>query len=187
MISIATNINYFSLDGLPWIFGAWLGLILFRPFATFVHEIGHTIPALILTRKEVYIRVGESGSRWRGKFGNILWEFSLLKGREGFSGYDKNSLNKFSLIIIILGGIGSSLLMSCIIGWQIFSNQTKWKILSNEPSIILETLLVSWFCANSLVFLRSIIPVKLKPTSSFPEGPPSDGLELIRIFQSKNN
>ena len=68
MESIGNTINYLSIEGLPWVLLAWIGLIVFRPFATLVHEIGHLIPAVILTKKEVLIRVGQSGKSWQGKF-----------------------------------------------------------------------------------------------------------------------
>ena len=176
MISIGNSINYLSVDGLPWIFGAWVGLIFFRPFATFVHEIGHIIPALIFTQQKVFIRIGQSGSKWKGKLRNIFWEFSFINGNEGFSGYNKDTLNKVSLSVVILGGLFSSFLMTCITGWQIFAGHN---------SIWVEVALVSWFCANALVFFRSVIPIKLKPTKSFPEGPASDGLELKILLSRK--
>jgi hypothetical protein len=131
MISLGNSIDYLSIQGLPWVLAAWVGLILLRPFATFVHEVGHIIPALLFTKQEVFIRIGQSGSKWNGKIGNI------------------------------------------IVGWQIFGN--------HHP-IWIEVLLVSWFCTNALVFIRSVIPLRLKPTNSFPEGPPSDGLELKNLF-----
>ena len=176
MESIANTINYLSLEGIPWVLLAWIGLIIFRPFATLVHEIGHLIPAVILTKKEVLIRVGQSGKSWQGKFRSILWEISFINGREGFTGYDKSSLSRLGLIIVISGGIISSLMMSIISGWQIFGNQL---------TTLAEVILVSWFCANSLVLIRSLLPVRLKPTATFPEGPPSDGLELKRIIFGK--
>ena len=177
MITLGNSINYLSAEGLPWLLGAWAGLILFRPFATLIHEIGHIIPALILTKQEVFIRIGQSGSKWNGKIGNILWEFSLLNGNEGFSGYNKAALKKISLIIVISGGLFSSFIMTTLTGWQIFGN--------NHP-IWLEVTLVSWFCTNALVFIRSVIPLRLKPTTAFPEGPPSDGLELKNLFFEEN-
>jgi hypothetical protein len=35
--------------------------------------------------------------------------------------------------------------------------------------------------------MRSLLPVRLKPTITFPEGPPSDGLELKRLFLGKKD
>jgi len=177
MISNDFNINYLSLEGLPWVISAWVFMILLRPFATFIHEIGHVIPAVLFTNNEVYIRVGQSNKSWQGRFGKLIWEISFFNSREGFTGYDKGSLGKHKLIVVILGGIISSFTMAFITGMQIFGNQLP---------IILEVVLVSWFCANCLVFIRSILPMRLKPTKAFPDGPPSDGLELKYIFLGKN-
>ena len=37
ILYIANSINYLSWEGLPWIISAWIGLVLFRSFATFIH------------------------------------------------------------------------------------------------------------------------------------------------------
>ena len=122
------------------------------------------------------LRVGQSRNSWKKKTGRIYWKLSFLSGKEGFTGYEKENLSKLRLFIIIGLGPVASLLMSIISGWIIFS--------TTLPTWI-EVILVSWFCANSLAFFRSILPFKLKPTQFFPEGPPSDGLELIRILRGK--
>ena len=176
MLYLANSVNYLSLEGLPWIVFAWVGLILFRSLATFIHELGHLIPAIFLTTEELMVRVGQSRKSWKGKTGRIYWDLSFFSGKEGFTGYKKENLSKLRLFIIISLGPVTSLLMSIISGWIIFS--------STLPTWI-EVILVSWFCANSLAFFRSIFPFKLKPTQFFPEGPPSDGLELIRILSGK--
>ena len=176
MLYLANSINYLSIEGLPWILLAWLGLILFRSLATFIHELGHLLPAIFLTTEELMLRVGPSRNSWKKKTGRIYWELSFLSGKEGFTGYEKENLSKLRLFIIIGLGPVASLLMSIISGWIIFS--------TTLPTWI-EVILVSWFCVNSLAFFRSILPFKLKPTQFFPEGPPSDGLELIRILRGK--
>lgn len=168
--------NYISVEGIPWVILAWIGLICFRPLATFFHELGHTLFALIFTRQEVFLRVGDSGNSWHGNIRRISWEIALRKCGEGFTGYDKESLSKAKLLLVIAGGPLASFILTFSSGWLIFNaNLTTWK----------EIILVSWFSANALVFIRSTIPLKLKPTTMFPEGPPSDGLELTRILLKK--
>ena len=176
MLYLANSINYLSIEGLSWILLAWLGLILFRSLATFIHELGDLLPAIFLTTEELMVRVGQNNKSSKGRTGRIYWELSFFSGKEGFTGYEKENLSKLRLFIIIGLGPVASLLMSIISGWIIFS--------TTLPTWI-EVILVSWFCANSLAFFRSILPFKLKPTQFFPEGPPSDGLELIRILRRK--
>ncbi|MDG0964828.1 MAG: M50 family metallopeptidase [Opitutales bacterium] len=177
ILYIANSINYLSWEGLPWIISAWIGLVLFRSFATFIHEIGHLIAAYFLTKDDLLIRVGNNNKSWKINSGRIYWELSFFSGREGFTGYQTKNLSPIRLFTIIAMGPIASLLMGTISGWVIFSIIVPtW----------LEIIMVSWFCANSLAFFRSIIPVSLKPTKNFPEGPPSDGLELMRILRGKN-
>ena len=177
ILYIANTINYLSWEGLPWIISAWIGLVLFRSFATFIHELGHLVPAFFLTKDVLLIRVGNKSKSWKITSGRIYWELSFLSGREGFTGYQTKNLSPVKLFTIIAMGPVASLLMSTVSGWVIFSIIIPtW----------LEIIMVSWFCANSLEFFRSILPVTLKPTENFPEGPPSDGLELMRILRGKN-
>ena len=178
MIYIANNINYLSAEGLPWILCAWLGLVFFNSFATFFHELGHILSALILTKDEVMLRVGrEIKSRSKlGKIGRVHWQLSFFNGREGFSGYARDGLSKLKLIIIISSGPLAS--FSLAVG-------TVWVIFAFMFPTWIEVILVSWFCANALAFFRSALPFNLKPTAAFPKGPPSDGLELMRIVCNK--
>ena len=176
MISIANSIDYLNADGLPLILCAWIGLLLFNSPATFFHELGHIFSALILTQGEVMLRVGEEKKSKVGKIGRIHWQLSLSNGKEGFSGYDRSGLSRLNLFIIIISGPIASLMITITTGWFI--------LYYFVPTWV-EVMLVSWFCANALVFIRSAIPVKLKPTASFTEGPPSDGLQLLRILRGK--
>ena len=65
---ISNSTNYLTYEGLPWIVLAWIGLFFLSTIRNSTHEIGHLIPALLLTKNEVSIRVGEQGSKWKGRF-----------------------------------------------------------------------------------------------------------------------
>ena len=60
-----------------------------------------------------------------------------------------------------------------------------WRYFNFKHSTGVEIILVSWFCANALTFMRALIPVKLKPTKCFPDGPESDGMELKKLLFDK--
>ena len=64
---LANGINYFSIEGAPWLFAAWVVLVLLRPLATFVHEFGHGFAAYLVTHNIPQIRIGPiSGKRvWK--------------------------------------------------------------------------------------------------------------------------
>jgi hypothetical protein len=59
---------------------------------------------------------------------------------------------------------------------------TGYVLFSNSFSASIEVLLAVWFCLNLLSFLRSALPVMLKPTKSCPSGVPSDALQLLRLL-----
>ena len=62
------SFEYFSPQGLPWVCLAWACIYLFRPIATLVHELGHALVAIILTKEKVFLTVGTGKpyTLWKG-------------------------------------------------------------------------------------------------------------------------
>ena len=172
-----SSIDYFSLSGIPYIMIAWFGIWLIRPFATFFHELGHSLVACFLTSSEVSLRVGRPGGKFFRLGKNLSVEFSLRHGQEGLTTFSVKSLAKYKYFFILAGGPFSTLLFVLHSGYFLFYQ---------SHGVWLELPLISWFCCHSLTFFRSVIPMRLKPTESFPNGPPSDGLQIyIQCFQKK--
>ena len=172
-----SSIDYFSLSGIPYIMIAWLGIWLIRPLATLFHELGHSLVACFLTSNEVTLRVGRPGGKFFRLGKNLSVEFSLRHGQEGLTTFSVKSLAKYKYFFILAGGPFSTLLFVLHSGYLLFYQ---------SHGVWLELPLISWFCCHSLTFFRSVIPMRLKPTESFPNGPPSDGLQIyIQCFQKK--
>jgi len=172
-----SSIDYFSLSGIPYIMIAWLGIWLIRPLATFFHELGHSLVACFLTSSEVTLRVGRPGGKFFRLGKNLSVEFSLRHGQEGLTTFSVKSLAKCKYFFILAGGPFSTLLFVLHSGYLLFYQ---------SHGVWVELPLISWFCCHSLTFFRSVIPMRLKPTESFPNGPPSDGLQIyIQCFQKK--
>jgi len=172
-----SSIDYFSLSGIPYIMIAWFGIWLIRPLATFFHELGHSLVACLLTSSEVSLRVGRPGGKFFRLGKNLSVEFSLRHGQEGLTTFSVKSLAKYKYFFILAGGPFSTLLFVLHSGYLLFYQ---------SHGVWLELPLISWFCCHSLTFFRSVIPMRLKPTESFPNGPPSDGLQIyIQCFQKK--
>ena len=174
MISLA-SIDYFSVQGIPFIFLAFFTIIIFQPFVTILHELGHAIFAIFLTNGKVVIRVGEEGPSF--KFRNFFAgsrlsiEVSFKNTRVGYTQFDKQK--KWSQLLILLGGPVFTFCLTLQAGELLFLQiLPSWQ----------ELPLVSWFCGNFLALLRSVVPISLKPTNSFPQGPPSDGLQILRLL-----
>ena len=174
MISYA-SIDYFSFEGIPFILIALWNIWMFQPFVSTLHELGHGLPALFLTRGKVKIRVGEGkGIFFRRPYNlgeRFSFEISFKNTRVGYTQFEEQK--KGSQLIILLGGPLVTFFLTWQAGDLLFSrNLSNWA----------EVLLVSWFCGNFLAFLRSVIPTYLKPTQSFPQGAPSDGMQIITLL-----
>lgn len=169
---------------------AFAGVVfwLLRSLATLLHELGHAIPALLLTSEEVELQVGrnspgrkeENGQlsieadnvvmSWR-KWGRLRWSCSFPSGFEGFTGYDRESLGKGALLLVIAGGPVVSGLASGLGAWLTFEVlEGTWERVST----------LAFVCANFNLFLRSIVPVMLE------NGKPSDGLDFWKsLWQAR--
>ncbi len=176
MYYLASNINYLSLDGLPWILLCWILMFITRPLSTFVHEFGHLIPMYFFSSEPITFQIGE-GKSCLFKIGSRV-EFRLsMKGSSTGSVYvDDAKLSKRDQLFVLSGGPFLSFLIISILFFflQRFS-----------PMVWVEVTAVGFLCSNLLAFLTSIIPMHLKPTSHFPDGPPSDGLQILTLLKSK--
>ena len=167
-----------DMETILWLTALWAFIWALRPVATFVHELGHALPALIFTKGKVEIRVGDSFGKSLLCFGRLGWAFALRGSWSGFTNYDRSSLGKGALAFVILGGPLASGLACGLGTWAIFhETEHLWPRIAST----------AFLCANGILLLRSTIPVTLQPTEQFPEGPPSDGLDLWRTMRQKND
>ena len=165
-------------EALPWLAALWLGVWVLRPIATFIHELGHALPALAFTKAEVEVRIGESFEKPLTNFGSLGFAWSFRSSFTGFTGYQRSNLGKAPLSVIILGGpIASGLACGVgVLGTLSTTDPIWWRISA-----------AAFLCANGIVFLRSAIPVTLRPTEQFPDGPPSDGLDLWKTLRGTSD
>ena len=174
MISLAT-IDYFSQEGLPYLVVGFFYFWLLQPLATLAHELGHVLFAIFFSKGRILVRVGESKEpsfRVALKLGRRLYFLIGLRNpRSGVTIFRQQNVIARSLII--LGGPFLSFFVTVLTGYVLFSNSF---------SASIEVLLAVWFCLNLLSFLRSALPVMLKPTKSCPSGVPSDALQLVRLL-----
>jgi hypothetical protein len=179
MISLA-SIDYFSLQGIPFILIAIFNIWIFQPVVTTIHELGHGLPAFFLTKGKVRIRVGEGkGFFFRRPYqlgDRFSFKISFNKTQIGHTQFEEPS-KVYQLIILLGGPLVTFLLTLQAIDLLFAAKLPSWA----------ELLLISWFCGNFLALLRSVIPTRLKPSRSFPQGPPSDGLQIIHLLFGSSN
>ena len=173
-------IDYFSLSGLPYVLAIFLLIWIFQPLATLLHEAGHAIFAYLSTTSPVLIRLGTKKSCPEKclKLGSrISIIFNMGDFRSGSTEFE-NQRGRLVKILILLGGPLFSVFQVITSGFFLFFSDTKltpW----------LEVAWVSWFCCNLQMFLRSVIPVHLRPTKDAPDGPLSDGLQIFQLLTNR--
>ncbi len=164
----AVDLNWSESVG--WLAVIWAGVWLLRPLATLLHELGHAIPALLLTSEVVELRVGkldrermvDETAKWR-KRGRLRWVCSFRGSFHGFTGYDRDALSRAALLVVIAGGPLVSGLACGFAAWLCLDAfEETWQVM----------VAASFLCANAILFLRSAIPVRLR------DGEPSDGLDF---------
>ena len=174
------SIDYFSIEGIPFVLIALWNIWMFQPIVSTLHELGHGLPALLLTRGKVKIRVGDGkGIFFRRTYNmgaRLSYNINFKNTRVGYTQFEQQK--KGYQLIILLGGPLVTFLLTLQAGDLLFAG--------NLPSWA-ELLLISWFCGNFLALLRSVIPTRLKPSRSFPQGPPSDGLQIIHLLFGSSN
>ena len=138
-----------------------------------MHEFGHFAVAFALTRGPLLLSVGKENDQFQYEGKRVRFSFSFRNGQAGQTTYSPEETGLATKILILSGGPFLSLGLSLLTGWLTFG--------SGHP-VWIEIAGVSWFCANALAFFRAAIPMRLRPTEEFPEGPPSDGLQLIRLL-----
>jgi len=173
---LIASFDPFSAQGFIWVLIALWNIWMFQPVVTFCHELGHALAALLFTREKVTLSVGQkslspSFSFCIGK--RFLAEVSLRKGKSGYTQYQLQKRSLWVPMLILLSGPIMSMLLTCSSGYVLFFT-------SNHP--VLENILISWFCCNFLTLMRSVLPMRMQPTPSFPEGPPSDGLQIYYLL-----
>lgn len=172
----------------------WGGVWALRPVVTFLHELGHAIPALIFTSEVVEVRVGNMDQEvmdeeamdredtpvterednqkpaW-STLGRFHWDCSFRGSFQGFTGYDRESLGRGALLAVIAGGPLVSLLLCGFGGWL---------ALEVAEGIWERIAAIGFLCANLIVTLRSIVPVTLR------NGASSDALDFWKTLRKSN-
>jgi hypothetical protein len=175
-ILLTVPIDPFSIHGFPWVLIALWNIWMFQPVVTFFHELGHAWAALLLTREKVTLSVGQQNLSPSFSFclgERFLAKVSLRKGKWGYTQYNSQEGSISVPLLILLSGPLMTLLLTCSAGYFLFFTE-------NHP--VLENILISWFCANFLTLMRAVLPMRMQPSPSFPEGPPSDGLQVYHLL-----
>ena len=162
-----------------------VGFILFNlalkvayPISGLLHELGHALPSLLMTRDQVRIRLGNSrDNKTRMKIGRLEVCLSPTTSFWGSCEFTSEGMSTTRLIIITLGGPLTSLCLGGLfLGWM-FTPTLPWEI-----RLVTAVL----FYANCRILLVSIIPQTFHAPNPNPQGV-SDGLKILNLLSGKKH
>ncbi|MCR8743702.1 hypothetical protein [Romboutsia lituseburensis] len=152
--------------------------IIFMPLLTLLHELGHTIPALIFTKGEVIINIGNSNLNKTIKLNRLVINLngykSLLDVSYGYVNLTPID-NRIKLIFMILGGPLTTLLIS--ISLYIY-------LINSSLPYVLMLSLNGLFLFSAFEFLITILPIKYSFRPYV--GCTSDGYKILQYLKSSN-
>lgn len=137
------------------VIGIFLAIILSRPFTTLVHELGHALPALVFTKKEVTIYIGSYGSLEKSypfQLGRLSIFFTpkFVHLQQGLCSH-QGAATIGQSILIVLGGPVFSLLLGLFFSWL---------ILFYKDQQIIAFVMGIFLVSGIFDFINNIIPSK---------------------------
>ena len=158
-----------------------LAIICSRPFTTFVHELGHALPALAFTRREVIIYVGSYGDLKRSthfKIGRLIIFFTprITELQLGLCQHKAPKTIGQSMAIVFGGPLFSLLLgLTCA-----------YLILQYKEQPYIAFALAIFLTSGVLDFLINIIPTKEPMYLHDGSISYNDGYQFMQLIKTSN-
>ncbi len=153
--------------------------VLSRSITTLIHELGHALPALWFTQKEVTVYVGSYGDlshSWKIKIGRLTsyLKINLFNWHSGLCMH-QGVTNVMQRIIIILGGPLFSVILSLALLF----------VLQNEAMSDIGKALVGLFVVSSVIdFLANVIPARDALMLHNGQQTYNDGTQLMTVLRT---
>lgn len=144
------------------------------PLLTMLHEAGHGVAALLLSRGQVSVSVGPAHGRWSFRAGRIRFDLTPLYGPVGFYSYQTDQVSRVSRTAILIAGPLVSLLSGIAL------------IAVDGATPVADSWVRDGRNWALLQFLLTAIPMHYPPGWGPYGGVPSDGLRLVRLWRSDN-
>ncbi len=156
-----------------------LFLMIFQ-ISTIVHEFGHALPALILTKENVKITLGRNKEKLkRIRFRRLDIELKGFNPMIGFVHWNESKLTKFQRIMILAGGPIVSLVLGIVL--LLISRNIEDKLLIEI--ILLKEMIILAGNYQLYTFIGTSIPV-IYPEWSGYGGYPSDGYQVLKLMKA---
>lgn len=144
----------------------------------FLHELGHALMALLVTRQKVELEVGADGGRKVLRLGRLELVGRSQGLRYGATRYNRGTESRGTQAWVSAGGPVASLAAVLVFGWLLVD------------SVVGDWLWIVWLgllAANFRIFIVSVWPMEYRPRGPGGEVWLSDGLDLWRLLTSKRD
>lgn len=149
-----------------------LGVLIIQ-LATFFHELGHAIPAVVFSNDKVKMVLGNKRINKRVKINKLSISIRSFEPFTGFVCYNAKNIKKAQIMIICIGGPITSLLIGVI------SFALSNLILQD----IIRKLLIFASIYNIFLFILTIVPIIYPNWIGKLGGHLSDGYKAIRTIK----
>ncbi len=163
------------MDTLSEIISIMLWLLIGVPVCLVLHESGHAIMILLLTKQKVTFQFGAQGTKWEIHLGRLTILLYFEAGTFLGCRYhleDDAALSRQQDFWITVGGPIASLLLSILFGALWFTT----KMIDPWRGLVV---------LNLVALLFSSIPGHYARWMGVQGGLPNDGLQLLRLFQRR--
>lgn len=160
------------MDTLSEILSILLWLLIGVPVGLVLHEFGHAIMILLLTKQKTTFQFGTRGPKWEFRLGRltilIYFEPGTFLGCRYY--IDRSELTRSQVFWTLIGGPLASLFFAMLCGvlWWATDATDPWK---------------GMVIMNLIAFLWTSIPGHYARWMSVQGGFPNDGLQLVYLFQ----
>ena len=160
-----------------------LFLMIFQ-FSTIIHELGHAIPALILTKKNIKIKLGRNNQNVKIiNLRRLCIELKSFNPFIGFVNWDKSNITNFESIIILASGPIASLVLGIVL---LFIGRNMGNQLLLEKILLKEMFI---FAGNYqlFTFISTFIPIIYPKWWRGYANHPSDGYQILNLIKTNKN
>ena len=161
----------------------FLNIILFFmifQISTIIHEIGHALPALILTKENVKLTLGKNNKKLiKTSFRRLDIEIKGLNLFTGFVYWNESKLTKSQKILILAGGPIVSLVFGIML--LLISKNMENQLLLER--IFLKEMINLAGNYQLVTFIATAIPIIYPKWWAGYGGHPSDGYQILRLMK----
>ena len=149
--------------------------------STIIHEFGHALPALILTKDNVKIILGRNNKKLKKiRVGRLDIHLKGFNPFTGFVYWDKSQLTRFKKIVILAGGPVFSLIFGIVLLLVCRNMENKLLV---EIILLKEVIMLA---GNYLLyqFISTSVPIIYPKWWSGYAGYPSDGYQMLKLIKA---